>query len=872
MVADQGSSGVGAAFVSSSQLIEVALPVVLDQSFSYRVPGEWPEAPPPGTRVLVPFGRRVVYGVVRPVQSQIETGRKYRDVLAASDEGDASVALDSDLVQLCEWISSYYLAPIGESYRLALPGLLSHGDARLIRISKTSRAWIESQRRAQELGPLWEAGPGAEHSQQDLALSSAEGRVLSRLGTLPGARVAWSKAAAHLRSIPAAMQCVQTLAERELLHIEWDIQNTQKLQWHVRRSEVLRGAQGSEKELLNLVGPSKQRRALLDFLDGQEPGRWISQSEITAEFPRAKTLCQRLLEHDLVQSQMRPAVEDRFDSVAVSPEAALTPSPEQQAALDELYQKLDSDLPGSALLWGVTGSGKTEVYLRLIEKARQAGRGAIVLVPEIALTPQLAGRFRARFGDDVAVLHSGLSDRQRLKAWLDLRSGKKNIAIGPRSAVFAPVLRLGVIVVDEEHDGSFKQDDAVRYHGRDVALMRGKICKALVVLGSATPSLESWSLAQAGRHLLLRLAKRVTKRPLPEVELLDLKKHQPDKDTMMSAYLSQALQETVASGDQAILFLNRRGFTTMLRCTACGLSPQCPDCSGPSLTYHRNRHRLMCHLCGHFQDVPPECPSCHEPKLRHLGAGTEKVETALAEAFPDIRMLRLDRDTSRGRRLEDLLQAFRERQADVLVGTQMLSKGHDFPGVTLVGVLQADHGLGLPDPRSAERVFQLLTQVAGRAGRGQKRGRVIVQSWSLQEHPLPCVSGHDYQSFVDKELEQREELSYPPFGYLAMLRVAGPDAKLCQERVQGLYRRLQQWRADEAPKSKDLQQALTLMGPVPSPIERVNKRYRWQLLLRAAQRSVLRAYLRRLRPFLGLQGSGGRQSVAVVDVDPQHFM
>jgi primosomal protein N' (replication factor Y) len=523
----------------------------------------------------------------------------------------------------------------------------------------------------------------------------------------------------------------------------------------------------------------------------------------------------------------------------------------------------------AALLFGITGSGKTEVYLRLIAGVREAGGGAIVLVPEIALTPQLADRFRARFGDEVAVLHSGLTPQQRLDAAAHIRAGQRPIVIGARSAVFAPVPDLRVIVVDEEHDASFKQDEGVRYNARDVALVRARSLDAVVVLGSATPSLESWQGVREGRLGLWSLTTRPTPRPLPEVEIVNLKEHLPDHQTLLSAKLRSRLVETVAAGEQAILFLNRRGYTTAVSCKTCGSFQQCPDCSSPSMTYHLKRNRLMCHLCGHIEGAPKQCRSCGSSELEHGAAGTERIEVAIAADLPGVRVARLDRDTSRGKALLELLDKFRRHEADVLIGTQMLSKGHDFPGVTLVGVLRADQGLALPDFRATERVFQLLTQVAGRAGRGDRPGRVVIQTWAPEHPAIAYARTHDFEGFAAHELEARVRSGNPPIGYLALVRISGEDKSAVVTRAAQIGTRAR----DLAERVRAGGQVdLQVLGPVDSPIERVNRRFRMQMLVRASGRAGLRWLLRHLRRELGQVGHGRVATSARVDVDPYSLL
>jgi len=543
-------------------------------------------------------------------------------------------------------------------------------------------------------------------------------------------------------------------------------------------------------------------------------------------------------------------------SMQVSPPPVLTD--EQRVAVDEITRALGQPAveppaeSGGAveparkavsafLLHGVTGSGKTEVYLRVIATALEAGRTALVLVPEISLTPQLAARFRARFGDLVAILHSGLSESARLGEWSRLRRGEARIAVGARSAVFAPLRELGVIVVDEEHDGSFKQDEGVRYHARDVALVRAQRAGAVCVLGSATPSLESAAHAERGTYRMLTLTERPTARPMPSVEIIDLRKYMPDGEAMLSAPLRTAIGETLAAGNQTILFLNRRGFATFVLCRACGHAFRCPHCS-VSLTYHRHTDRLSCHYCGFQQRVPDVCPSCGAAEtIERKGLGTEKVADAVAEGFPGARVARLDRDVATGAKIEAVLARVARREVDVLVGTQMVTKGHDFPGVTLVGVLCADTGLNLPDFRASERTFQLLAQVAGRAGRGDKLGRVMIQTYRPESPAVVAAAAHDYARFFAAESAARAELGYPPHGRLIAVRIDGADA---QEVAQVAHRLAQL--AEAAAGRPESAGQVEVRGPVPAPLERLRNRTRWQIWLRSGDRQALRRVARSL--------------------------
>jgi primosomal protein N' (replication factor Y) len=848
--------------ITDLRIVSVAIPVALDRSFHYAVPAELP-TPMPGVRVVVPFGQRVLIGVVRPEQSELAERSSLRELLELLDPPDQPV-LGADVVALCEWIADYYLAPIGEVYRLALPASALGVDARRARASAAGLA-LAQQLEAAEAGPLLAPKQPVE------ALDEHDRRLLDALvsaGERPTAVAALSKLDP---AIPAVLKRLASLAARGLVEIDaGEAERHQaRTEPHFRRTDRLRGASIDEPAIMQVIGRSKQRRGLLDYLELQPPGAWTSLAELRSPFPRVRALLQPLLDAGLVVEEPRLRELDPFASTPLQEPSPPSLTDDQSRSLAGLSALLERGRFAASLLFGITGSGKTEVYLRLIAGVREHGGGAIVLVPEIALTPQLADRFRARFGDEVAVLHSALTPQQRLDATAHIRAGRRPIVIGARSAVFAPVPKLRVIVVDEEHDGSFKQDEGVRYNARDVALVRARNLDALVVLGSATPSLESWHGVREGRLGLWSLTTRPTPRPLPDVEIVNLKEHLPNPNTLLSAKLRQRLVETVAAGEQAILFLNRRGYTTALACTTCGSFQQCPDCSAPSMTYHLARNRLMCHLCGHIEGAPKQCRKCGSSELEHGAAGTERVEVAIAADLPGVRIARLDRDTSRGKALLELLGKFRAHEADVLIGTQMLSKGHDFPGVTLVGVLRADQGLALPDFRATERVFQLLTQVAGRAGRGERAGRVVIQTWAPEHPAIRYARTHDFEGFAEQELVARAKTGNPPIGYLALVRISGEDRSAVLARAEQLGTIARELAARVIAGGET---SLQVLGPVDSPIERINRRLRMQMLLRASARGGLRWVLRQLRRELGQQGRGRAVTSVRVDVDPYSLL
>ncbi len=576
-----------------------------------------------------------------------------------------------------------------------------------------------------------------------------------------------------------------------------------------------------------------------------------------------QTMLEELAERGLLRLWQERQLRDPFRDREPPPrDEAPVLSDDQLVAVRRVQEILDARTYQGLLLRGITGSGKTEVYLGAIAAALAKGRGAIVLVPEIALTPQLVGRFRARFGERVIALHSAMSDGDRVDALERVRVEAPCIVIGPRSALFAPMADVGVIVLDECHDGSFKQATGLRYHARDVALLLGRSHEAAVILGSATPSCEDWHLAQTGRLERIELPARIGDRTLPEAWVIDLREaerlrdpDEPERWSMISRPLVDAIAETVAAGDQAIVLHNRRGFATSVVCRGCGASVECPRCA-VTLVLHQRQRKLRCHLCDHAAPIEQPCVHCHATARIQIGAGTERVEQTLALALPGARIERFDRDTAQGERMLDLLDRFRAREIDVLIGTQMLAKGHDFPSVTMVGVVLAESGLDLPDFRAGERTFQLLTQVAGRAGRGDSPGRVMVQTW-MPDHPaIVAALAQDHDAFLAHELEVRKRAGYPPYGYLALLETRHAEAARAEAALGELVAAL---RADGA----------DVRGPVPAGVARVRDVWRVHALLRDDDRN-------RLHRRLGWIAANARTALPsgvalMVDVDPSDF-
>jgi primosomal protein N' (replication factor Y) len=744
-------------------LARVAVPVPLGQAFTYAVPEALRERVRRGARVVCELGRRRVLGVVLDTRDG-EPEVPVEKLKAVGAVVDAEPVLPEELLGFLTELARYYIAPIGEVMRLALPAV--------------ERSAVEAL--------------GQQGLLERTELSAVPGRAL----------------------------------------------------------QTARAVQGSADDDAKLRG---QARAVLDHLrrSGPTPVAVLEQS-----WKNARAAVRRLSELGLAAVEGVEAPLDPFFLVPVARDVPPELNAAQAAAVSALSACLESRSRAAFLLDGVTGSGKTEVYLRAVERCLNLGGSAIVLVPEIALTPQLVGRFRARLGDRVAVLHSGLRDRERHAMWKTLRSGELRIAIGARSALFAPIEKLSLVCVDEEHDGSFKQEEGVRYNARDMALLRAHRAGAVCVLGSATPSLSSEALVRAGRLQRLQLPDRAHRAAaLPEVEVIDLRRFGPGPtgDRWLSLPLYRALEQTLARKEQAIVFLNRRGFAPSVLCEGCGELLRCPNCA-VALTLHKALGgRLLCHYCDYHTRLPPSCPRCGSEHLAEEGAGTERIEDKLREAFPGARVLRLDRDVAAGLKSEKVLSRMRRGEVDILVGTQMVTKGHDLPRVTLVGVLNADSALSLPDFRASEKTFHLLVQVAGRAGRGDTPGRVLIQTRQPEQPAIALAARHDVQAFVERELADRRELGYPPFSRLALVRCEAVEEALARGEAERLARIARQACAAGA----------TVLGPAPAPLIRLRNRFRYRFLVRAVERNDLR------RALLAVARAGGERRVRVViDVDP----
>jgi primosomal protein N' (replication factor Y) len=807
---------------------DVALPVLLDMTFTYEVGDVEPVV---GGRVVVPFGRgaeKKLSGIVTSIHREPQS-RKLKRVAQVLD---TAPVLDEDLLALGRWISRYYLAPIGEVYRSMLPLQAEFRQAFGYRITELGEEALYDS--APEGFFQRASGKDAKELVEYAVLDAlAEGELFreERLRTATGAT----------REVLRALQQKKWIVREDLSGAR-DARRLVKIAVLREAAEAGEPAKlnASQQQIIAMLGES-QNRMPVEAL--REKG--ASQSSL-------KTLIKRgvveIIEESMAQAvpQMKPRTTLDFLF-----------TPDQKKALQQIRGSVEERRFQVDLLHGVTGSGKTAVYLAAMQSVLASGRGSILLVPEIGLTPGVAADLHGIFGEEIAILHSSLSDAERAAQWHRIRNGEARIAVGTRSAIFAPVRDLALIIVDEEHDSSYKQEETPRYHGRDVAVVRGRALGATVVLGSATPSLESYQNATQGKYALVELPDRVQARPLPEVELVDMREEfqQVGKESVLSRRLIEEMTASLSRGEQAMILLNRRGYSAWVMCRACGDTIQCRDCA-VAMTYHKRQHRLLCHYCGFQAPVPKLCPKCGSEYVQFLGTGSEKLEALLHDAFPTARIGRMDRDTVRGHDdFERMLGEFQAGDIDLLVGTQMIAKGHDVHGVTLVGVVGADTALGLPDFRAAERTFQLLTQVAGRAGRGELPGKVILQTHFPDHYAVLFAARHDFHGFAEKELRFRGWMHYPPFDALANIVVRSDKQEEALRYSGQIGRWFEQVRHE----------GVRVMGPAPAPITRLKRDYRFHFVLKAPSRERLNSVLRAM--LTSAQEQKIPRTSIIVDVD-----
>lgn len=803
------------------QFVQVAVALPVRGHFTYRVPSLLLGQVGVGHAVLVPFGPRKVTGYVVADAGTPDLKRiKPLDRLL-----DPRPAFDATQLRFFHWVARYYQAGLGEVIATALPSAMKAGT-RTVHLATDQGVEALAQGAVQDAPAevLRElvARPGltrrgVQRRLRDLLEPKESKRALDAL-----LRKGWAEA--------EQKQTGGTVAMEATLVLEID---PAELSAHLPRA----GA---------------RQRAVVQAIAAA--GGVMTKAQLVADQgPYARTAVKALSEAKVVTEELR----ERRDAVVQGelPERRAPPTltPAQQAAVAAILGP-----PRAHLLHGVTGAGKTEVYLRAAAQVLERGQQVLVLVPEIGLTPLLTGRFRARFGDQVAVLHSGLTPAQRVTEWRRIRAGAANVAVGARSALFAPFQDLGLLVVDEEHDDSYKQDDGVRYNARDLAIVRGHQAGCPVVLGSATPALESWHNARTGRYGLIQLLERPTPRPVPAIELVDLNQEPKGEDgraPLVAAPIQDAMTRALADGSQVIVLYNRRGYATMVECQDCGASFDCPSC-GVSLVLHQSQRTLTCHYCGFHREMPRECTLCGGV-LDELGKGTERIEQALAELFPDVALDRMDADTTGARGAHHrILERFRTGQTQLLVGTQIVAKGHDFPNVSLAVILGVDHVMRMPDFRAAERAFALITQLAGRAGRGDRPGRVLLQTRQPEHYVFQHLG--DFDAFARQEVRQRELLRYPPMARLALVRVEGALRGPTDDAAWALQRRLRATADGET---------IEVLGPAKAALPRLMGRWRLQLMLRGSDPRAFSSWLR--DSDLSPPGKGVR---VVLDVDPRSLL
>jgi primosomal protein N' (replication factor Y) (superfamily II helicase) len=816
------------------QYVEVAVPLHVSNTFIYRLPEPMRITAAPGSRIVVPLARKLVTGYIVALLERLppETSLKEADIREAQEILDLIPLVTPQLLQLTKWVSDYYASPWGEVIKSALPPGISP-DIEVF-LSLTS-----------EGGTKLAAQSSTEDKSMELLhlLSQSEetsfADVSERIGKAQAAKLARELERQGLVEIRqrAGSKFVRTKYQRR-------VRLAQTVDAPVGEGRKLTGSQTRVIEALK----DAESLALADLLTKAN----VSASSVTTLQKRSVVeIFEEQVRRDPLRNALLPAVEDYVLTEA------------QHRVLAEIGQPLKAGNYAPFLLHGVTGSGKTEVYIRAMRVALELGRSAMMLVPEIALTPVFSRRLRQHFGDNVAIFHSSLSRGERFDEWTRVRQGEARVVIGTRSAVFAPIKDLGLVIVDEEHESTYRQQDSPHYNGRDTAIVRAQNQSAVVILGSATPSLESFHNARSGKYRYLQLPERLANRPLAVAEIIDMREvfDRHKKPIIFSELLLESIEETHQKREQSIILLNRRGYSSFVLCRSCGESIQCPNCD-VTLTYHRSERVIICHYCNHREPSPSQCPNCGGKFIYYVGEGTQQIEEKLARLFPALRIARVDRDTTARRgTFEKSLLEFAAGKIDMLVGTQILAKGHDFPNVTLVGVVSVDAGLALPDFRAAERTFQLLTQVAGRAGRGDRPGKVLIQTYHPHHYALRHAGAQDYAGFYEEEIRHRQNHTYPPFVSLASLLVHGADIARVRSDSLELRKALDAANADRA---------VRILGPAPAPLSRLKGEHRMQILVKSRNRRHLRQVIDTALKAIAERGVSLRS--INVEIDPVSIM
>ncbi|MCU0593978.1 MAG: primosomal protein N' [Desulfobacterota bacterium] len=808
--------------------VRVAVTLPVEEAYTYRVPSELEAMAKVGCRVEAPFGKRKVTGYILE-HAVPEEDRDLKEIVRVLDP---EPLFHPSLVPFFQWMSEYYLFPLGRLIQSALPGGLN----------------IRSYR----LAVLTAKG---EDALQFLPSRSEEKKLLAWLRDHPAKRA------------PFPLDRLNGFEKRGWVTLE---QRTTKKRGGPLVKRFVRPKEGvALKDLAGQDPRGLKAKNETAFLEAVFSSNGVLSEELNARFTNGAALVRKWLKRGILETYEAAVVRDPAGNVILPNPPPKALYAQQKETLEAVKKQLARGTFSTFLLHGVTGSGKTEVYYQAVRQVMDLGRQAILLVPEIALAVYTEGLLRARLGDRLAVYHSGLSEGERYDQWMKMARGDAAVVIGARSALFAPFPNLGLVIVDEEHDPAYKQEEGARYQARDAAVVRGKLANAPVLLGSGTPSVQSYYNAARGRYTLLRMPERIEQRPLPEVQVIDMKAFTSEgkDEAILSPVLRAGLEEAVGSGKQAILFLNRRGFHRVHLCRACGKPVRCPNCE-VSLIYHLRENRLACHYCGYHSPPQTLCPACGREGLRSYGFGTERLETELKELYPRLRLARMDRDNIRRKgHTFEMLRQFTRREIDVLVGTQMVTKGYDFPSVTLVGVIGADFSLGFPDFRAGERTFQILSQVAGRAGRGEDLGRVLIQTFYPDHYVVTTARDHDYLTFFQKEIELREQLGYPPFSSLACLRLQGNHKQKTEDLARRVVDRMIQTTGTWPKRGKDLQ----VLGPVEAPLSKLKGKYRWQVFIRSKGHNVLHVFLKAVGESLKkmLRGSGVSLTV---DIDPYQML
>jgi primosomal protein N' (replication factor Y) len=837
--------------------VEVAVAAPLDQTLTYDLdddtPGGWtPDQSPIGRRVLVPLGGRSLTGYVLAVLLFEEVEYAIRRVIKVLDR---LPLFHENLLPFFRWASSYYHYPIGQVIKTALPAGLA---------PKSSREILLVDEQSEAFRAFFAKG------LPDWALRLAEAHRLSAVDTVKVLKSAATKKVVRALIVDGILQLHETVsadAVREKMEICYTLSqplHSLRVSSDVADFELIADSWCRENAGELKVSERRTLAAMLRLASKTQEVD-IPVKELCRLYSGARKAIPHLLSQGLIDEKERRVFRNPFGEPVTLQMRPDSLTEEQEMALSQILPAVSSRKYRTFLLHGVTGCGKTEIYLQAAEETLARGRDVLVLVPEIALATQLEEHFLSRFGDAVVLLHSGLSAAEKFDQWFLALTGQARIVIGARSAIFAPLRDPGLIVVDEEHDAGFKQDDSFRYHGRDLAVLRGRCHEAVVLLGSATPSVTSSYHARTGKYSLLQMKKRVGERLLPAVTIVDLgNKDKTEGKGLFRKELRQALIENLEKGSQSVLLLNRRGFSSVMLCQECGAPVECLHCR-VSLTLHKAKKRLICHYCGYSVDYRVICGNCRSTgALVPVGFGTERVEEEAKLLLPEARIARLDSDTAADRKaFLQILKAMREREIDVLIGTQMIAKGHHFPYVTLVGVVWADGGLNMPDFRAAEKTFQLITQVTGRAGRGDEPGRVIIQTMRPDHYSIRFAQQHQYEELYQHELGIRKSPAFPPFVRLVALHIQGDKEVDVRRTAENIADRCRQ-------ETRKRKAAVEILGPAPAPLEKLKQNYRWQVLLKAADLDELHMICRLVQDARQELTQGA--SRIAIDVDPENMM